>query len=247
MADFGVSILDSSLEIDITVTTGTVAVIDHSNYDDDTEAGHYQANFSNYKKLLFTDANGTTYLYSTLGDGDALITVPSLETLPITTNYTSDGDGVYTLALSAVPTWDSGVAYLLSAGHHVYYGGLLYKALQNSTNKQPDTETTYWEAVLDAALPAKYRLEQKFAVYCAMIVCFERSTYEAVDAIFCSTCSTNICGDARFQKAIKLMIELYSLQVLINNSEWDRVTAVINSGSVMCGCVATGNTNCNCS
>ena len=246
MADFGVSILDSSLEIDITVTTGTVAVIDHSNYDDDTEAGHHQSDFSDYKKLLFTDMNSVEYLYSTLTGGDALIDTPSGLVLPITTDYTSDGDGVYTLALSAVPTWDITVAYLLGSAHHVYYDGLLYKALQNGTGKQPDTETAYWVAVLDAALPAKYRLEQKFAVYCAMKACFLRSTYTGVDSIFCSTCSTNICGDPQFKKTVKLMVDLYHLPVLIDNSEWDRITAVINSGSTICGCSATSNTNCNC-
>lgn len=38
--------------------------------------------------------------------------------------------------------WDAGNAYI--TGEWVSYGGKVYEALQDSTNKQPDTETTYW-------------------------------------------------------------------------------------------------------
>lgn len=40
--------------------------------------------------------------------------------------------------------WNSKTSY--TTGQYVFYSGLNYKALQNSTNKQPDTETAYWDA-----------------------------------------------------------------------------------------------------
>ena len=39
--------------------------------------------------------------------------------------------------------WDSTTQYYI--GETVRYGGNVYKALQDGTNKQPDTENTYWE------------------------------------------------------------------------------------------------------
>jgi len=41
--------------------------------------------------------------------------------------------------------WDSATSY--AVGDICYYDGNVYKCIQASTNNQPDTATTYWEAV----------------------------------------------------------------------------------------------------
>lgn len=41
--------------------------------------------------------------------------------------------------------WDSATSY--SVGDLVYYDGNVYKCIQASTNNQPDTSATYWDAI----------------------------------------------------------------------------------------------------
>lgn len=81
------------------------------------------------------------------GWADAVVAgnVPELE----------DMNGLFLLAFyqlvylfqEGVPEWDSGTTYYLNG--IVKYGSELYRSLQNNnTNKQPDTETAYWETVI---------------------------------------------------------------------------------------------------
>lgn len=50
------------------------------------------------------------------------------------------------------PEWDGTTEYQYAAGHasYVQYNGLVYKAIQTSTNKNPVSETAYWERAFDA-------------------------------------------------------------------------------------------------
>jgi len=50
-----------------------------------------------------------------------------------------------------IPEWDSAVEYQYSATYtsYVQKNGLVYKALQVGTNKNPTTQPTYWELVFD--------------------------------------------------------------------------------------------------
>jgi hypothetical protein len=246
MANFAVSILDGTT-YDVTIQNGVVTITDHSNYDDNTESGHYQVNFEDYKKIYVTDPNGNEYVFSSLGDGDALINAPQGQTLPISTLYTSTGDGVYTLILETIPTWAGiGGIYSLTDEHHVYYNGKIYRSLQDGNfNKNPETQTTYWEEVEAEDLPVKYRLEYKFAVACDLINCFQQLTYSAICAIESLSCQSNLCSNTYFVNARKLNTILEHISVLAANNDWDRVTSVINLGSQICACTDS-TTTCNC-
>lgn len=248
MANFGVSILDGTT-YDVTIQSGAVTITDHSNYDTSTEDGNQQADFSDYKKIYITDPQGTEYIFSTLypaDSSDALINPPSGESLPISTVYTSTGDGVYTMYLEAVPTWDATVAYMLANEHHVFYNDKLYKCLQNGTNKNPVTQTAYWEEVDADELSEKYRLEYKFAVICDLETCFQQLTYLALCAIENVNCQNDLCCNAYFVSANKLDIIIESITVLAANSDWDRVTDAINLGSQICSCSSNLGSSCNC-
>jgi len=245
MATFAVSILDGTT-YDVTIQSGVVTIVDHSNYDTNTESGHAQSDFSSYKKIYVTDPDGTEYVFSTLGDGDALINPPSGEVLPISTVYTSTGDGVYTMYLEAVPTWNAAASYVFADGHYVYYNTKLYKALQNSTNKDPITQTAYWEEVDAVDLPAKYRLEYKFAIVCDLETCYQQATYAAMCAIESVSCKNNLCCEPNFVNACKLSVLIYHVEVLAANSDWDRATTVINMGSQICSCLGSTGSSCNC-
>jgi hypothetical protein len=243
MSNFAVSILDGTT-IDIAVSSGLAVITDHSNYVN-TEAGHTQALFNAYKKITVLTPSGTEYLFSTLGDGDAILNTPSAETLPIATNYVTDGDGVYTMYLEAVPTWNSGITYNTSTSPYVYYNTKLYKSILTGTNQNPATATTYWEEVDAEDLPAKYRLEQKFAVICGLIICYQNKTYDAVCAINSMTCSTDLCKCKDFMDAVKLLMFIDHIDVLVDNNEWTQAQNIINAGSAICSC-SSSSCNCGC-
>ncbi len=241
MSTFGTNIYDNSV-IDITIGSGAVVSIkDHSNYDTNTENGHEQSDFANYKKIVITNPDGTKYTFCSLGDGDALIDAPADTPAgePIETLYQSVGDGVYNLTLEAVPTWDSTVIYTSVTQQYVFYDNKLYKALQAViANKNPATETDYWEEVDD--LPAKYKLSQNFAVTCDLQMCFVAQGYKVACDINVY-CDKYFCENQAIQNWLKLDIILEHIPDLVDNGEWDRVTHMINLGKQICGCFKTLN------
>lgn len=56
-------------------------------------------------------------------------------------------------------TWSSATAY--TVGQSVYYSGIIYRALQGGTNKQPDTQTAYWASIATASEALLALINQK--------------------------------------------------------------------------------------
>lgn len=234
MADFYVSITDSG-SYDITANGNTIVVIDHSPYDINTESGHTQADFNYYYKVSFLNPDGTSYVFSAMGDGDEVIIAPAASTLPITTTYTySTGDGVYTVVIYSVPTYDPAATYTEASLDYVYSGGFLYRAVGSVSGILPGT-TADWVLITDPdTLPSKYRLSQKFAVTCAAEQCYINLVLSGnCDP---SVCFTDICKNPYFQKYAKLRMILDRIEELVNINAWDEVIHAINMTSQLCCC-----------
>lgn len=60
--------------------------------------------------------------------------------------------GIAYLYQMGIPEWDSATEYQYAAGYATYiqYNGIVYKALQVSTNKNPASETSYWVRAFDS-------------------------------------------------------------------------------------------------
>ena len=119
MANFQISITDpTTLQVAITDSNDILTIVDHSNYDDSSaEAGHEQADFSDFRKIKIVQPNGAEYLLSSEypTDGDITLAVPAGQTLPLSTSYSyTTGDGTYWIYLYSVPTYNSGVSYLFA-------------------------------------------------------------------------------------------------------------------------------------
>jgi len=106
MSNFAVSFQDTNNNRAITADAQYITVSDYSNYATNTEAGHKQTDFADFRKVKFTLPNTTTYLFSSLGDGDASTNAASGQTLPMSDiyNFSSD-DGVFGVTLYSLPTW----------------------------------------------------------------------------------------------------------------------------------------------
>ena len=127
--NFATSFTDSNNDIAITLNNGQLVILDESNYSINTENGHTQSDFSSYRTLSITDPDNNTFTYSTLypTDGSNALTVAAAgQTLPIQTNFTVSQDGLYSIILTTVPTWNgSDVPYIYSATNPicVFYNG----------------------------------------------------------------------------------------------------------------------------
>ena len=233
MASFATSLINPVTGVaDISIASGIITIIDHSNYDDSSpEAGHARANFSSYYKMKITLPDLTEYLYSTLSDGDAVIAAPSAGSAGDPhVHYTYlTGDGQYWVTIYTVPTYSAIAAYLIATTPYVYYGTTIWRALQNSTGQTP-AENAYWTAVTDIdLLPAKYRLAQRIVVYAEAKKCYARRIYNAnaVNNLIGSNWE-KLLRDPEFIDAIKLFVSINSIPVLMAADRWTEVDTNIN-------------------
>lgn len=237
MANFGISVIGSNSLPDIEANGSTITVIDHSNYDTNTESGHTQADFSSYYKIKFLNPDGTTYVFSSVGDGDASLTVPASCVLPITTVYTyTTGDGVYALYMYSVPTYNNAASYSVDSDY-VYYNGSIYKCIQVTAGGNDPTDTTYWEVITDIDdLPTKYRIYQRFAVICDIQQCFMTKVHLAYCAVEGIGCNNELCKNEDFLTAAELQMVISQVPILVDRNDWAGVSHVINFGSELCCC-----------
>jgi len=233
MASFAISLINSVTSVaDISIANGIITIVDHSNYDDSSpEVGHSRSNFSSFYKLKITLPDLTDYLYSSIGDGDAVIAAPSAgSTGDPHVHYTySNGDGQYWVTIYSVPTYSSIAAYLIANTPYVYYNAKIWKALQNSTGNTP-VEGAYWTEVTDIELlPTKYRLAQRIVVYSEAKRCYARRIYNA-NAVNNKIGANweKLLKDPEFIDAIKLFISINSIPVLMAADRWTDVDTNIN-------------------
>jgi hypothetical protein len=239
MANFVASILNSGGYPDITVNSGVITVKDHSTYASNSEAGHTQNDFSQFRKIKFINPDGTSYLLSTLGDGQATTIVAAGASLPIIDNYSyTQGDGVYSVALYTVPTWNSYAGYYAPNQPYVFYNGVLYKCLVGSTGNIPGFHPLIWAPVPNIDnLPSKYRVYQQFAIDCDIQTCF-------ANKVKLSNCTDPGCNwsklgqDKNFIDAERLELILAGLPSLVNAGMWSLVADSINYAKNICCCGA---------
>lgn len=228
MPIFSVSISDTDGNETASGQAQVASVVDYSNYDTSDEAGHLQAAFADYKKVILTSTyGGYSYTLSAQAGEDALINTPAVEvSFPITHTAPYEVDDVHNIVLIAVPTWDSGVAYLVNSGHHVYRSGSLYQCIQDGTNQDPVTETAYWTEVTDDDLPLKYRLSHSFKIVYDITQAYVEQVQLAND-VTKALYRKDLVSDPDFQAASKLWTMLEGMDADGNLSLWGRVNDTI--------------------
>lgn len=147
---------------DILGRDGVITSYDHSNYDTNDQVGHALSDFSEYKRVVLTMPTGVDYVQATslVLVKDELIAPPSVEEFGITLEY--DGDQVYELSVEALPTWNSAAAYLVVDAPQVYYLGVFYEAIANTTNDNPVSSPTKWKVITE--LSSRYKVSVKWSI-----------------------------------------------------------------------------------
>ncbi len=237
MASFGATLRDDLNNLDIVADGSVMKITDHSNYDTNTEVGHAQGNFSDFRKIIITKPDNTLYVFSSLGDGDELITPASVSILPILTTYNYSGDGVYKVCLYTVPTWVDTVSYTTIGQHCVFYNERLWKALQNNLNVEPGTDPTVWQEISFIDLSNKYVYCGQIAVYCDIITCYMYLVKDVVCGVKGLHCADDICKNPLFQSLAKLDVIIESIPVLVDIQDWGSISHLINFGKQICCCI----------
>jgi len=234
MAAFGATLKDGGV-LAVLANGTTITVYDHSNYDTNTDSGHTQADFSDFRKIVFSNPDGTSYVFSSIGDGDEVITAADVAILPIlTTYYYSTGDGVYNVCLMTVPTWNIAATY--TTGMCVWYNDTLWRALMATTGDVPGVDATRWIEITETSLPARYRYCENFAVYCDTIACFMEYVRRTICGFNALSCTDNVCDSSDFQKAGRLEMILNAIPQLVLVGDWDSVEHIINLARQICCC-----------
>ena len=216
MADFQAVIGGAGVGDIIEVTPTLIVIKDLSDYIGSTQDGHLTADFSDYKKVIMQNPK-RTFVYSTEGDGDSIITAGNTSNTFNFTLQSEDIDGVYDFTLYTVPT------YLISATYDrhecVYYNGVLYKNnINGSTGDTPDSSTN-WVVINEELLSSKYCVATSIAITDRNLLnCYEELLYKAGCDLQSNLCGS-LCDNPTAMKAVKMrmLIDLICFDASNNN------------------------------
>jgi len=245
--NFVANIEDITGENTIEVLDGCLglSVTDTSNYNNNNNSGHTLSDFSEYIRVKVTRPDNSAYILSSVTgtDVDETISAPSVgnSTYNFLFQDDIDRDGIYTIRMCTYPTWNNAASYITSVLNVVYYNGILYKAILDSTNSQPDLNALDWEVyepTLDEEILTRYCMEHKVVVLCLDInECNEKLLHKAFCEINNDFCNDDmLCKNRDFLQATKLDLLKNAMVYSINRSAWNEVEQQMNLMRTICNC-----------
>ena len=231
MANFSINLVNpDTLAVDIVNDGGVLVITDHSNYDDlAPEAGHEQSDFDLFYKVIIERPDYTSYIFSSIGDGDEAITVPAdAAELPLELRYTyPTGDGIYYITIQAVPTWNETAEYLAETEPVVYFAGKFWQALQDSTGIMPSPTAEQWNEIEE--LTSKYSHRTRIVITRDMQILFARKLYNALIVNSKVKCRwDDLVRDRDYIDAMRLSLALSGIPVLMEYQNWIEVEKTVN-------------------
>lgn len=247
MPDFQASLIDpatSAIDVSLDTECSILTIEDNSNYVASTEDGHLLANFTDYRQMIITSPDGTTYGYDALAGLDEVWTPasPLLANVKTRNLAATDTDGVYEITLYTVPSWeDAAYTYIHTTANPkaVFYNGKLWRTLQSVPGGNiPATGSLFWEEITNEDLSSKYCTKATFALTCrSLLSCLERLTKEAVCACEADMCDDDLlCNNHAFLSAVKLKTILDGVDYASSQSNYCEATNLINLAKSICNC-----------
>lgn len=235
MANFQASLLDINSLLQVVLDTNDLMTInDTSNYTTSTEDGAEAADFSYFRKVIVTDPNGIAYTFSSLGTGDQLIGAGDSGSNQMSYTLSNAVDGVYTITLITVPSWNAASTYTNTSYVVDSVTGLLYKSILNAnTNQDPATPTNYWTQVTQDEVSSRFITSGNIARTKDLEIC----KIEATEEMACHTDNCkNICDSEAYNKAAKLFMLLSAINSKATLQKWDEVAELISTAKQICDC-----------
>lgn len=247
MANFQASLTNpTTLVADIQTSEGCTSLIinDDSNYSTNTESGHTEADFSQYRVVNIQYMNVSSYLMTSLPQP----TPPPIIFTPIPPASSGQmalglplitGDGWYQITLNTVPTYNPSASYVAFV-NQVFYNGVLYTSTQSSTAQQPDISPAFWEVT--TILYPKYSVIVTIALTCQQTTCLASLLSQA----FCDNSNfacTDMSNNTAFQDFLKVLMINYGVNIANNLNQLTFTTNYFNAASLICGCKQPSNNN----
>jgi hypothetical protein len=242
---FQASLLDQNNLLDISIdgNCDIVTIVDHSNYDTNTEAGHFLANFTGYRRVKISFPTSGEYLLSTPipdVEFDSEILPASSGEMQIQWDMPDEvKDGRFEVCFCSVPQWNSSSYFPTSTASLpviVYHNGLLWKSLADTIDSEPSEESEDWEIFDGDLCETRYCFNANFVVTCRVIdKCYKDAVIKAnCGQIDC--CDDDLCKNPHLLKATGLMLIKAEIPWAVARKDWNRVDSLINAALNKCSC-----------
>lgn len=229
----------SNFDTDVLSACTQLQITDTGNYTDATESGHALSDFSEFRQVTIQFPDGREYVYSSLPGYDDTISPASTGNNDIFYTFTDDDkDGLYTITICSVPTYNNTAEYD-SGSDYVYFNGSFYQSLIDSnTGNQPDTSPTEWVEVELSGVSGKYCFSDKIAITCRCILpCKEKKVVAGVCVANENICNTDVlCKNKTLREAWLLIIALDSIQTNMDKRDFPQVEKAFNLANSICCC-----------
>lgn len=220
---------EDSVDVTQSANGEELTIVDNSNYSTNTETGHLENRFFNYRKLYIYKYGETTKT--------TITTTPHWNTVTVAANtdtFTTpiSSDDIYELELVSVPTWDASIAYALD--DCVYYGTLLYKATGATTPGVLPSLLTQWVAVLEADLPAAYNSTGNIvALLYNIYKCEDEDVYNKYQDIN-KLVNSQFSIDETAINIWKIQLNVRAIEIAVSLQEWSRAQQTIKDTIDLC-------------
>ena len=210
-----------------------ITINDYSNYLTNTQPGCAISDFNQYFAVVVTHQSGATYVISSLPSlsPNLLVPPPSLGA----TSYTVPvfaGDGVYTVQLFTVPTYNNSAAYIANAAN-VYFSGNLYQSILNTTGNTPSSTSTFWSTVQQNQLLISFQDDAPTAIMCNLTSCMNNAVYASVCEM--KGCNNfDFCTNPKFLLASKLTLLFYNIQAAMMSGNLQSASDSFDLANTLC-------------
>ena len=221
---------EDSVDVTQSANGEELTIVDNSNYSTNTETGHLENRFFDYRKLYIYKYGETTKTTVTStphwDSGSATANTDTFST-PISS------DDVYELELVSVPTWDILLAYVLD--DCVYYDAVLYKALGATTiGDLPDATPAEWVVVAEADLPSAYFSQNNtVALIYNIMKCEDEEVYSKYQDIN-KLVNSQFSIDESAINLWKIWLNIRAVEIAVSLEEWARAQQTIKDTIELC-------------
>ena len=223
--------------IDATLSTNgkILSIKDHSNYITNTDAGHAESDFKDFRRFFITQLGG-----SKISLNDLTAINPHFDSANnkafsdvVTFNQIAKDD-IYDLELITVPTWNPLVSY--SADKSVFLSPKLYTSNKTTTiGESPDgAGAADWDVTNEAGLSSIYRsINNQIATTFNLRTCRDKEVFN-FHCNFKALCADEFCRDENSIKLFKIFLALEGVDISVELGEFVKAQDLLNEGNQLC-------------
>jgi hypothetical protein len=214
----------NSVDVTMNPSGSQITAVDHSNIFTNNENGH--GNFPYWNRVVFTTPGGSIFELSSFTG--AQNPVPA----PVSANQEfgylvqdGDTDGVWTVELWHVPTWQTGVLYNVStATVVVWHNGKLWRRVADSMSVEPGTNASVWiEYTGDLKETRYYDIGRFVTTRLTARPAYEKLAAKLSGKIHRDPCDVDWCGDKCLKSLMTMRILLDIIDIDSCKGRYDNV------------------------